>query len=370
MKAFAASIVLSAICILVPLPVHADPSSQVPQPDAKAVATARAEIDELYAKELAKAKTAADKSALARDLLRTASETDDDPAAQFALMHLARELAIQATDRRRAMETVEAVVLRFTAADPADPKTWIKRGDEAMERAAKLADLDKLPGVRVVHDRTKGNECLAIQLEAAEWYLRAKQAGKGLLRRVAEKRLESIFTSTPPKSHAAAEKGSTVRRTLTVGGNGGTKFEDRLGIVPLVGFNVTFFDYSGHLVIGSIQPIYRTNHSTIVSKTYGNPNGKVVSMQAKAGYAVGGIVAKGGDLFDGFKVVFMRLHAGQLDKNQSYESEWVGNREGFAASAESIKAQGTYLGCDGKLVIGIFGGSGFAVDSIGLLQTE
>jgi hypothetical protein len=154
---------------------------------------------------------------------------------------------------------------------------------------------------------------------------------------------------------------SAFKRTLLIGGGGGGKFEDNRAKVPLIGFNVTTRPVGRNLVVASVQPIYMTDHGNLASKVYGNPVGKVVSLQAKPGYAVGAIVAKGGDRLDGFKVVFMRVHGGRLALRQCYESEWVGGRGGGAE---------TRIGGDGKLVVGIFGGCGAEVDALGLVQIE
>ncbi len=84
-------------------------------------------------------------------------------------------------------------------------------------------------------------------------------------------------------------------------------------------------------------------------------------MLAKPGYAVGAIVAKSGDLIDGFHVIFMRVDGASLNPADSYKSEWLGSAGGGA----DLTVAG-----DGRPVIGIYGstdGNGGLL-SLGLVQ--
>ena len=113
-------------------------------------------------------------------------------------------------------------------------------------------------------------------------------------------------------------------------------------------------------MIGSVRPIYLTaNGITDGANTYpatpAHPVGSA-RVEARAGYAVGGIKGNG----RGFKIVFMRIEGTRLNPTDRYESEWLGGQGG----------EETLLGGDGRPVVGIFGQAGGMVDSLGLVQLE
>jgi hypothetical protein len=149
---------------------------QVPRPKAEAVAQAKQSVDDIYGERVFKAKKPDEQTALARELMKVAGETGDDPAAQFVLLAAARDLAAEAKDWALTIEAIGAIVERFKADGPADPADQIKRGDELCASAKERP----------------GKERLAAQLEAAEWYVRAKRDGKGLTRKLAEKSIDRL----------------------------------------------------------------------------------------------------------------------------------------------------------------------------------
>ena len=148
-------------------------------------------------------------------------------------------------------------------------------------------------------------------------------------------------------------------RTTTVGGKGVTDFIDLAEArSALVGFKCTLFEYAAKPCIKSIQPIYQgAKGPPVESRSYGQPTGVAKSILAKPGYAVGGIVARGGDKIDGFKVLFMKVTVEGLDTKDKYESEWVGGTGGFEVT----------LGGKGRPVVGLHGVSGDDLESFGLL---
>jgi WD40 repeat protein/tetratricopeptide (TPR) repeat protein len=168
----------------------------------------------------------------------------------------------------------------------------------------------------------------------------------------------------PFDAWAAANAGlkATTQKTAAVGSGGGQPFED----VPkdralLVGFSGTIRRLPSGPVIASLQPIYLTAEGIKQSSIQGGPTGERFEIRAKANYAVGGIVAKGGRLLDGFKVIFMRIDGARLNPENRYESDWLGGRGG---GGEAV------LGGDGMPVIGIHGGRGDSIDRLGLVQLE
>ena len=149
-------------------------------------------------------------------------------------------------------------------------------------------------------------------------------------------------------------------RTATIGGGGGSPFED----VPekralLVGINLTTYLLQGHLVVKSVEPIYLAKRGTFTTKAFGKPNGAPVTIKARDGYAVGGIVAAGGGRVEELQIVFMRIRGMALDTTNSYRSDWIGRRG---------DGRETLLGGDGRTVVGIHGRCGADVDCLGLVQ--
>lgn len=153
---------------------------QVAWPSADAVAKARSDVAELYGDRLAKAKKPCDKTALGAELLKVAAETSDDPAAQFTLYYTARNLGIEAKDWALTMAAVAAIVDRFKIDGPAEPAEQVRRGDAFWDEVRK---------------KKTATERLTTQLEAAEWYMRAKQHANGLQTRIADRRLADVAKS-------------------------------------------------------------------------------------------------------------------------------------------------------------------------------
>ena len=171
-----------------------------------------------------------------------------------------------------------------------------------------------------------------------------------------------IFESrkTPPNS-VQALGGRPLIRTSTVGGAGGTQFED-LPKTPslLVGFKYSLAPTgTGSTIIKTLQPLYLTGTTRTEGKVYGTPSEAPQEAVARAGYAVGAIVAKGAVRMDGFKVVFMKITGTSLEPRDSYECAWIGGTGGGPE---------TKLGGDGAPVVGIHGRSGMDLDGVGLIQ--
>jgi hypothetical protein len=78
-------------------------------PDAAAEAKARKLVNEVYADALRDARTPEQKAALARQILKDAAETKDDPAGKWVMLGVARELATDACDPATALAAVSAL---------------------------------------------------------------------------------------------------------------------------------------------------------------------------------------------------------------------------------------------------------------------
>jgi hypothetical protein len=96
----------------------------------------------------------------------------------------------------------------------------------------------------------------------------------------------------------------------------------------LVGFEFGLNKFFGRDMIRTVRPIFREGDKETLGEQHGTALKNTVTVKAKPGYAVGQILAKHGGAFDGCSVVFMKVTAdGKLDKDDAYESEWVGTDE-------------------------------------------
>ena len=94
-------------------------------------------------------------------------------------------------------------------------------------------------------------------------------------------------------------------------GTAGKAFEDKSPSQSLlVGLKVTAGRLGGPCLVHSVQPIYQAASNfqfqmgQQIPAVHGAPIGKVITLQAKAGYAVGGLIASGRDRLYGFKLLF------------------------------------------------------------------
>jgi hypothetical protein len=153
---------------------------------------------------------------------------------------------------------------------------------------------------------------------------------------------------------------SATADTLPLGGQGGGWFREvSPGRVPISGFEVTTFNYGGHIAVRSLRALCLGPGGYSGGETYGHPNGKPKTVVAKDGFAVGGIIARVGERFDGFKIVFMRRQGDALNPQDWYASPWLGGPGGDAPMP---------LGCDGRPIIGILGRCGAEIDALGLVR--
>jgi WD40 repeat protein len=147
---------------------------------------------------------------------------------------------------------------------------------------------------------------------------------------------------------------------VRVGGSGGQAFEDLPAEMSLlVGFHFTTVDYGSGVFIKSVQPIYLTAQGRVPGPVHGEPRGNRVKVEARDGYAVGGILAHQNP--DDLKIRFMRVKETALDLADTYESPWVCGRFGDTT---------TLLAGEGQPVVGICGRQGANADALGLMILE
>lgn len=150
-----------------------------------------------------------------------------------------------------------------------------------------------------------------------------------------------------------------VKRLGPVGGEGGGRYED---VAPgggvLVGFRIRSGDFAGHHVITGLQPIFRNMRGVHHGAVHG-PEGELPEKEeAREGYAIGALRLHHGDRVDGFEIIFMRITGNRLDPKDSYTGRWWGGK-GSGGPTELIAG--------GLPVVGVLGGSGEEVDSLGLI---
>jgi formylglycine-generating enzyme required for sulfatase activity len=132
---------LALVCTLFVIsPVSAQgQTKKIPVPSAAAQGEAAKLIKEVYGDEYAKATTATQKQALAKKLLEKATETKDDPAGQFVLLRLAKDIATQASDSQTAFDAIDRTAGAFQV-DGNEMKTAVLT---KMASAAKNPDQHK-----------------------------------------------------------------------------------------------------------------------------------------------------------------------------------------------------------------------------------
>lgn len=173
------------------------------------------------------------------------------------------------------------------------------------------------------------------------------------------------FFGTPspaPAPLASQRPAPALENTSELGRDSGDRFRDVPGEGALLtGFLIHPGTHDGNPTIGAVQPVFLGPKGRVVGRTYGTATEKPTTVEARRGYAVGGIAAKTGGVVDGFEIFFMRIlpGGGALDPGDFYRSEWFGGSGGDAKR---------YVGSDGRPVVGLCGHSGKDFNAIGLVQ--
>jgi hypothetical protein len=226
-------------------------------------------------------------------------------------------------------------------AAPADPGEQARLGD------AWLGFADKQPGRKS-----------AAQARAEHWYFQALPGLEGLQKVAVLKRMRQL----PPRIGFDLLARRIEAGLDTTGRSGGqeaggqTDTPDSPGL--LVGFDYNLVGFGDRPIFKSLRPIFLTARGKVKGKVYGKHNQEWLTIEAKPGYAVGGVVTDGTDRFNGLKISFMPVHGATLDPDGAYESAWIG---GHAAKKTDT------FGGDGRPVVGIQINSGDDVDAFGLI---
>jgi hypothetical protein len=270
---------------------------------------------------------------------KTLEEKPDDPAANLAV---GRFLCLVADEWEKGLPLLAKgsdAALKALAekelAKPADAAAQAALGDGWWDQAEKEknADLKK-----------------RLQARVRTWYELAAPGVDDVTKITVQGRLRRL----PPATRTGLPPSV---KSAVLGGPGGGPFEDcPTDLSVVVGLRVTLV---GSPIIKSIQALYLTGNARTEGRLIGVPEGPPKEVVAKPGYAVAGLVAKGANRVDGFKVIFMKIAGPTLDTKDTYESEWIGGRGGGPE---------TKLGGDGAYVIGIHGRSATDLDGLGLIQ--
>jgi|GEM_PF-2990072 hypothetical protein len=111
-------------------------------------------VEEVFGRDIAKAKSAPEKAALGQELLKAVRE-EQDMAVRFAGLQTARRLAIEAQDSKLGLEIVREIVKNFEPSEEISTTDWLAEADRLWESSQKA----------------QGRERLSKQLEAVEYWL-------------------------------------------------------------------------------------------------------------------------------------------------------------------------------------------------------
>jgi hypothetical protein len=164
----------------------------------------------------------------------------------------------------------------------------------------------------------------------------------------------ALRSADPPPSLPEAVRKAVAERKLTdsdnladrrgrdlhreIGGDGGV----------LVGLEVGLSKWFDTEIPYAVRPIYREGSREWTGAAAGSFKStevfRTVRATAKEGYAVGGLWIRSGPGLDRICLHYFRIKDGQLDANDNYASNWLGNSDGGSE---------TYLDGGGKPVAGL-----------------
>ena len=199
----------------------------------------------------------------------------------------------------------------------------------------------------------------AMTYHARCWYEKALPSLSGVHKARAEMRIADS-PQTTPRGIRGKDIFTVVRKALRtrsiiegppIGVAAGTTFQDMTtddGVV--VGFTLTIGKFGSgfrYSAVGSIQPLYLTSRGIVPGQVLGKRSGQVTTIQAKNGYAVGGLqVVVTQSRVRALRVVFMKIQGSQLNVRDAYQSDWY---------CDSPDENAPMLSGNGKPVVGLTG---------------
>ena len=116
----------------------------------------------------------------------------------------------------------------------------------------------------------------------------------------------------------------------------------------------------GAKFIESVTPLYvrpaGKAHGTLRGTL--KPGNPATVLEARPGFAIAAIEARGTDTLEAFRVTFMRYENGALDRAERYTGKWIGGES--AAPAQSLRT-------DTRPIVGIYGKADTAIREFGLI---
>lgn len=143
-------------------------------------------------------------------------------------------------------------------------------------------------------------------------------------------------------------------KSLYVGGRGGAEFEHAPN--PRKFLRGVKYSLSASGCINGIRPVFQGPGGDVDGGNAGQTSKE--TLVGRPGYVVGGMIARGTDRLNAFKLIFVKVSGNRLVMSDRYESDWAGTRGGGAE---------VRLADDGTPVVGIFGKAGGEIDGAGLI---
>jgi serine/threonine protein kinase len=113
----------------------------------------------------------------------------------------------------------------------------------------------------------------------------------------------------------------------------------------LVGFEVGIGKSRKQDVIHSLRAIFRGRKGRVLGPVWGKKQERLITLEARPGYAVGRLNLRAGTGLDGISLTFMAIDGDNLNRADHYDSDWAG---GFGGNPRILAG-------DGRPIVGIFG---------------
>jgi hypothetical protein len=165
----------------------AQPAARLPVPAEADQQVAAKKVREVYGRDIDGATNAAQKRALAKDMLATALSTKDDAAARFTLFQTAGRLAAEAGDFDLARSIVEATAKEFDVDAQTGVMSMLKQAEDAASTPAAHSLIAK-EGLKLIDElMNAGHFGLADEAGRIAFQAAKKSQDKSLLKELAEK---------------------------------------------------------------------------------------------------------------------------------------------------------------------------------------
>jgi hypothetical protein len=116
----------------------------------------------------------------------------------------------------------------------------------------------------------------------------------------------------------------------------------------LVGFEIGLGAVPDTAVVTYLRPIWLTPKGEQFGTAYGRTRNPIATVKARDGYAIGGILIKGGGAIEGLCFTFMRRGEKHLLKDDYYVSDWYGEQTRKLPADRPRQDVGFVVGIHGK----------------------